>query len=104
MTGRDMGRVAYEAYTASCGGLSVRGERLPDWPGQQAEIREHWRAAADAVLMLADLAAITGADVRAQRAYRAYAGVVDDATPWEGLPDWQQQGWLAAVAAAEVCR
>jgi hypothetical protein len=53
----DMGRTAYEAYVASCGGRSVRGEPLPSWPRQQPEIREHWRAAADAVLMLADLCA-----------------------------------------------
>ena len=50
-----MGRVAYEAYVASCGGKSVHGEPLPSWPGQKAEIRQHWRAAADAVLIYADL-------------------------------------------------
>lgn len=56
----DMGRVAYEAYVASCGGLSVHGDPLPEWPRQHAAIREHWRAAADAVLMLADLHVTAG--------------------------------------------
>lgn len=53
----DMGRVAYEAYVASCDGRSVHGDPLPAWPALKPEIREHWRAAADAVLIYADLKA-----------------------------------------------
>jgi hypothetical protein len=51
----DLGRVAYEAYVVSCDGKSVHGDPLPDWHRQHAVIRQHWRAAADAVLMYADL-------------------------------------------------
>ena len=36
--GADMGRVAYEAYTVSCGGRSVRGDKLPTWPAQGAGV------------------------------------------------------------------
>ena len=55
----DLGRVAYEAYVASCGGLSVHGDPLPVWERQHAQIREHWRAAADAVLIFTDIRATT---------------------------------------------
>lgn len=44
------GQVAYDAYVADCGGVSIHGERLPDWDGQRPEIRAHWDAAAAAVL------------------------------------------------------
>jgi len=54
----DMGRVAYEAYYQACDGRSVHGEQLPSWTGQAPAIRENWRAAADAVLILADLHAV----------------------------------------------
>jgi len=47
----DIGQVAYEGYVASCGGKSIRGEDLPSWADQDAAIRGHWRAAADAVTM-----------------------------------------------------
>lgn len=46
----DLGQVAYEAYVESCGGKSIHGEDLPNWFDVAPEIREHWRAAADAVL------------------------------------------------------
>jgi hypothetical protein len=45
----ELGRIAYEAYVASCGGKSVHGEDLPSWDDQAPEIRQHWQAAADAV-------------------------------------------------------
>ena len=47
----DIGQVAYEGYVASCGGKSIRGEDLPSWQDQDAAIRGHWRASADAVTM-----------------------------------------------------
>ncbi|MGH3220025.1 MAG: hypothetical protein ACRDPY_15195 [Streptosporangiaceae bacterium] len=43
------GQAAYEAYVASCGGKSIRGEDLPAWADQSPEIRAHWEAAAEAV-------------------------------------------------------
>lgn len=48
----DYGRVAYEAYLASCGGVSIRGEPLPDWDHQDDLIRGHWQAAGLAVVDL----------------------------------------------------
>ncbi len=52
----DIGQVAYEGYIASCGGKSIHGEDLPSWQDQAPAIREHWRAAADAVTMFLALA------------------------------------------------
>lgn len=51
----DLGQVAYEGYLVSCEGKSIRGEVLPPWSEQEARIREHWRAAADAVKMFLEL-------------------------------------------------
>ncbi len=51
----DIGQVAYEGYFASCDGKSIPGEELPSWYDQDPAIREHWRAAADAVSMFFDL-------------------------------------------------
>jgi hypothetical protein len=51
----DLGQVAYEGYLVSCDGKSIRGEELPPWDGQAPELREHWRAAADAVKMFLEL-------------------------------------------------
>ena len=48
------GQIAYEAYVDHCGGKSIRGEELPDWDHQHAEIRAHWEAAAEAVLRAQD--------------------------------------------------
>lgn len=48
----DIGQVAYEGYCAVSDGKSlVSGGPLPTWEEQAPEIREAWRAAADAVLM-----------------------------------------------------
>lgn len=44
------GQRAYEAYAEHCGGKSVHGEDLPGWDDQAPEIRDHWHAAASAVL------------------------------------------------------
>lgn len=49
----DMAKVAYEAYVQSCGGVSVKGDPLPTWEDQRPEIRQHWDAAAQAVLAAA---------------------------------------------------
>ncbi len=51
----DLGQVAYEGYLVSCDGKSIRGEDLPAWNAQAPEIREYWRAAADAVKMFLEL-------------------------------------------------
>jgi hypothetical protein len=46
-----LGRVAYEAYSASTGGTSaVTGAVLPDWSVTTVRIREAWNAAAEAVV------------------------------------------------------
>jgi hypothetical protein len=46
----DLGQIAYEAYSASAGGKSlVSGDTLPDWADLDPQIREAWRAAAEAV-------------------------------------------------------
>lgn len=50
------GRAAYEAYCACTGGVSaISGARLPTWEEQRPDIREAWRAAADAAVMIAEL-------------------------------------------------
>lgn len=47
----DYGRVAYEGYCASSGGLSlISGAKLPEWDALKPEIRAAWEAAADAVI------------------------------------------------------
>ncbi len=46
---KEIGQVAYEAYTEHCGGKSVHGEDLPDWHGQSHVIQGHWNAAGQAV-------------------------------------------------------
>lgn len=51
----DLGQVAYEGYRVSCDGKSIRGEELLSWDAQDAKIREHWRAAADAVKLFLEL-------------------------------------------------
>lgn len=48
----DYGRVAYEAYLGSCGGVSIRGEPLPSWDDQEETVRRHWQAAGLAVVDL----------------------------------------------------
>lgn len=51
----DIGQVAYEGYRAASDGKSlVSGAPLPAWSEQAPEIREAWRAAADAVLMFTE--------------------------------------------------
>lgn len=42
------GQAAYEAYLASCGGVSIRGEPLPSWHGQSELVKSHWERAAEA--------------------------------------------------------
>lgn len=46
---RSYGQIAYEAYAAHRGGVSVRGERLPSWHEQDRAIRLAWEEAADEV-------------------------------------------------------
>jgi hypothetical protein len=53
LPGAGLGRVAYEAYSASVGGKSVRGEKLPTWDEQVADnhdVAAAWCAAAQAVI------------------------------------------------------
>jgi hypothetical protein len=53
LVGSGLGRVAYEAYSASVGGKSVRGEALPTWDDQVEDNRDvaaAWCAAGQAVL------------------------------------------------------
>jgi hypothetical protein len=53
----DLGRVAYEAYAQES------GDPVPAWARQTAEVRQCWRATADAVLMFSDLTAEKGLTV-----------------------------------------
>lgn len=47
----DVGKIAYEAYCQSSGGLSlISGESLPAWEALDAKIRNAWQAAAQAVV------------------------------------------------------
>jgi hypothetical protein len=49
-----LAQAAYEAYRQTVGGRSaITGDELPTWAQQRPDIREAWRAAADAVIMLA---------------------------------------------------
>jgi hypothetical protein len=45
----DLGRIAYEVYAAES------GDPMPSWERQRPEVREVFRAVADAVLMFTDL-------------------------------------------------
>lgn len=48
------GKVAYGGYCVASDGKSlISGEDLPSWEALPVQIREAWRAAADAVLMVA---------------------------------------------------
>lgn len=61
------GRAAYEAYCACFGNRSaVSGEELPSWDEQRPDIREAWRAAADAAVMVtqARMIDVSGVDKR----------------------------------------
>jgi hypothetical protein len=54
----ELGQVAYEGYkTCSDGRSLVSGESLPDWWQLQPNIREAWRASADAVKMWLEMQA-----------------------------------------------
>ena len=45
------GRIAYEAYGAQAGGVSlVSGAELPDWDSLPASIQEAWASAGQAVI------------------------------------------------------
>jgi len=49
----ELGKAAYMAYCQASDNKSlVSGAELPTWEDQKPEIREAWRAAADAVYML----------------------------------------------------
>ncbi len=53
LPGVGLGRIAYEAYSASVGGKSVTGQKLPSWDEQvtdKHEIAAAWCAAAQAVI------------------------------------------------------
>jgi hypothetical protein len=43
------GEIAYNAYCQKRGWKSVRGEPLPEFTAQSAELQAAWQAAADAV-------------------------------------------------------
>lgn len=51
------GRAAYLAYRDAVGGVAVNGDPIPGWEGLLPRIREAWRAAADAAVMVTDLRA-----------------------------------------------
>lgn len=49
----DFGKVAYEAYCKSSGGVSlVSGDKLPEFENLSDSIKTAWRASAQAVLDL----------------------------------------------------
>lgn len=46
----ELGKIAYDAYCHTSGGLSlISGAKLPDWNDLIPEIKDAWRAAAEAV-------------------------------------------------------
>lgn len=45
----DLGKVAYEAYGASVGWMTVNGQEMPRWDDQRLTLRAAWQAAAQAV-------------------------------------------------------
>lgn len=47
---KSLGQIAYEAYAEHSCWKSIRGELLPNWSDQQAEIMQHWEIAAAAVI------------------------------------------------------
>jgi hypothetical protein len=47
---KSYGQIAYEAYVADCGGVSVHGEPLPNWDDQAPAVRSHWEVAGRAVI------------------------------------------------------
>lgn len=53
LPGAGLGRLAYEAYLAAVGGVSVNGDDLPSWDEQvssKPDIAAAWCAAAQAVI------------------------------------------------------
>lgn len=53
LVGAGLGQVAYDAYSASVGGKSVKGEALPTWDEQvqdNHDVAAAWCAAAQAVI------------------------------------------------------
>lgn len=47
--GVTFGEIAYRAYCASVGGVSIRGERLPAFADQSDVIRQAWESAGRSV-------------------------------------------------------
>lgn len=45
----ELARAAYAAYSEATGGLSHRGDQLPEWDDLGPALRNAWRAAASAV-------------------------------------------------------
>jgi len=53
LAGAGLGRIAYEAYSAAVGGVSVHGDELPSWDEQvssKPDIAAAWCAAGQAVI------------------------------------------------------
>jgi hypothetical protein len=49
----DIGKIAYDAYAKSTGGLTYDGRVMPEWAALTDRIQQAWRDAAHAVLELA---------------------------------------------------
>lgn len=52
----DWGQIAYEAYAKHQGWKNYAGNPIPAWNDVREDIQEAWRAAAQAVLALAQAA------------------------------------------------
>jgi hypothetical protein len=50
LVGEGLGRIAYDAYSASVDGKSVKGDALPAWDDQNNPVAAAWCAAAQAVI------------------------------------------------------
>jgi hypothetical protein len=53
LVGAGLGRIAYEAYSAAVGGVSVHGDALPSWDEQVSSnpsVAAAWCAAGQAVI------------------------------------------------------
>jgi hypothetical protein len=68
---RTFGRIAYEAYCESVGGLSIRGEPLPTYDQQNQKIIDAWQCAGQRVAATAVKALMHGLMDAAERDFLA---------------------------------
>ena len=52
-TEKTLGQIAYDAYCKAVGGISVRGDKLPDFEDQSNHIATAWECSGNAVAIAA---------------------------------------------------